>query len=68
MLRDKLELDGTVLSYAYMENAEGFPLTLSDGERTLPARLKVALNGTGQVILDITLVVDGQLVYSERPG
>ena len=67
MFRDKLELDGTILSYAYMENAEGFPLTLSDGDGTLPARLKVALNGTGQAILDITLVVDGQVVYSERP-
>jgi hypothetical protein len=68
VLRDKLELDDQVLVYAFLENAKGFDFTLGDGDRTLPARVKVALNSTGQVIQDITLVIDGRLVYSERPG
>ena len=67
MVRDTLTLDGQVLQYSYLPNEQGFPFTLSDGGRSLAAQVQISLNATGLVVKDMTLVVDGQVVYSERP-
>ncbi len=67
MVRDTLTLDGQCSSTRTCRTEQGFPFTLSDGGRSLAAQVQISLNATGLVIMDITLVVDGQVVYSERP-
>jgi hypothetical protein len=67
MVRDTLTLDGQVLQYSYLPNEQAFPFTLSDGGRSVAAQVQISLNATGLVVKDMTLVVDGQVVYSERP-
>jgi hypothetical protein len=63
--RDNVKLDGRLMYRPWTPNALGYELALSDGEGVLSAVLKVALSASGQAIKDVTLSLDGTLIYSE---
>jgi hypothetical protein len=65
VFKDRILLDGEEIHSIGQVSPQGYEIALTDGERVLRGRLRVALTVGGQGIKSLSLTVGGRLLYKE---